>query len=348
MREWDDLAGMLGAGPFARPGFLILWHRWFGDGELVAATVRRRGQLVAVLPLMRTAHQVLRYPANWHTPLASILASDRESCAALADVVVSAGARRVAIPLLDRSDDGVSAFTDCMSERRYRVIQRTQGRSPYRDLRGDWDGFQAEMSGKARRDIRRRRRRLEEAGNVTVDHITSSAQLDERLQEAFLVEGSGWKNRRGTAIREQAATVGFYTDLARWAVARGWLRLTFLRLDGKPLAVSLALWADGVHYGLKTGYDVAFANHAPGVLVVDDEVRAAFDAGLTRFEMLGEADEYKRIWCDSARERVGVQAFAPSLGGYVAWMVFARIRPLATKLGVGRLARAFYSEGPRL
>lgn len=346
--EWERLADVLKAPPFVRPGFLRLWHRWFGDGDLVVASVRRGGQLVSVLPLMRSGHGVLKYPANWHTPAAGILAADHEARAALVDLVAGSGGRRVAIALLDPDDQGVVEFVQGMSDHRYRVIQRPLGRSPYLEMSVGWDEFQARMNAKARRDIRRRRRRLEEAGTVSVEHVSSHEELDDRLREAFLVEGSGWKSERGTAIRADAATVGFYTDLAHWAASRGWLRLTFLRLDGRPLAVSFALWADAVHYGLKTGYDVEAAKHAPGVLVVHEEVRAAFASGLKRVEMLGEEDDYKRIWCDKAHERIGVQAFAPSVGGAASWMAFAYLRPVALKLGARRVAQMARSEGPRL
>jgi len=346
--EWDRLADRLSAAPFVRPGFLMLWQRWFGHGELILATVRRDGELVGALPVARSKHRVLRYPANWHTPMASILATGREACVALAGLLARAGGSRVAIPLLDETDARLEDLADGMRERHYRITRRTLGRSPYRDLDGDWKAFEAAMNAKARRDIRRRRRRLEEVGAVSVEHVTSATELDQRLEEAYEVESSGWKDRRGTAIHAGVATEGFYTDLAHWAAERGWLRLTFLRLDGRALAVSYALWANAVHYGLKTGYDTDFARYAPGMLVVHEEIRAAFAAGMERMEMLGEDDEYKRVWCDAARERVGLQAFAPSLGGMVSWMAFEHLRPIAVKLGARRIARAVGSEGPRL
>ncbi len=189
-------------------------------------------------------------------------------------------------------------------------------------LLGDWEQFEAGMNAKERRDLRRRRRRLDELGAVSVDDVTEADGLDERLSEAFSVEGSDWKDRRRSAIRASDATVGFYTEVAHWAARQGYLRLTFLRLEGEPLAMSFALWADGVHYGLKMGYKVEFAKYVPGLLLMHEIMRAAFAAGLRRVEMLGEDDPYKRIWCDRTRERIGMQAFAPSLGGIASWAAF--------------------------
>lgn len=345
--EWDKLGQDLRASPFMRPEFLLVWQRWFGDGDLMAATARRGEDLVGLLPLVRQ-HGVLRYPANWHTPIAGVLASDAEASAALADAIGEAHARHVAIALLDGADVRLAEMAQRLRERRFRLAHRDLGRSPYRDLSGDWEQFEAAMNAKERRDLRRRRRRLEELGAVSVEHVTDAVRLDHHLDEAYSVEGSDWKDRRGSAIRANETTTGFYTEVAQWAAREGYLRLTFLRLDGEPLAVSLALWADGVHYGLKMGYNVAFAKYVPGLLLMHEIMHAAFVAGLRRVEMLGEDDPYKRIWCDRARERVGLQAFAPSLGGAVSWVALTQLRPLAVRLGARRVARLMKSEGPRL
>ena len=79
------------------------------------------------------------------------------------------------------------------------------------------------------------------------------------------MEGSGWKTR--TAIASRPDTRRFYRDVARWAAGRGWLRLGFLRLDGRALAFDFCLEHAGTHYLLKTGFDPAFRAYGPGMLM---------------------------------------------------------------------------------
>src|SRR5207247_10269646 len=69
----------------------------------------------------------------------------------------------------------------------------------------------------------------------TLEVVDGSERLDELLEEGFRVEASGWKSRAGTAIASRPDTRRFYTDVARWASDRGWLRLAFLRLGGRAL-----------------------------------------------------------------------------------------------------------------
>ena len=108
---------------------------------------------------------------------------------------------------------------------------------------------------------------------------------------------------RPSFISSNAATRRFYTDVARWAADRGWLRLAFLRVDGTPLAFDFALEADGVHYLLKTGFVEAARALAPGVVLRFWMVRRAFQLGLTRYELLGTVDGTRRL-ADGQRVRV--------------------------------------------
>ena len=48
--------------------------------------------------------------------------------------------------------------------------------------------------------------------------------LDELLDEGFRVEGSGWKQRQGTAVADNPHIGRFYRKFAAWAAERGWLR----------------------------------------------------------------------------------------------------------------------------
>ncbi len=106
---------------------------------------------------------------------------------------------------------------------------------------------------------------------------------------------------------------------------------------------------DGVHFGLKMGYDIEYRQLAPGMLILHEIVRSAFEEELRRVEMLGEDEAYKRTWCPQTRETVGLQAFAPSPAGLLDRLVFAHGRPLAKRLAPQRLrGRLAGAGGPRL
>jgi CelD/BcsL family acetyltransferase involved in cellulose biosynthesis len=325
--EWDALAGRARASPFAHPGWVAAWWRAFGSGALEVVALRRDGELAAVLPLRRVAG-VHASTTNWHTPVYGPVAADPEAGAALFEWLVECGHRHISLSHVDRDDPALGAFTDAARRAGYRVVARPRLRSPYLPL----DGAQPPLSGKRRRDLRRRRRLLEERGHLWLDVADGRTSLDELLDEGLAIEALGWKGTRGTAIAARPQTRRFYRDIARWAAARGWLRLCFLRLDDRAIAFDLGL-ADGTsHFLLKTGYDPDMRTHAPGVLLRQDAIEHARGLGLQTYEFLGAEEPTKLEWTNRARERVLAQAFRRSPAGTVDWVVSTRGRRFAKQL----------------
>lgn len=346
--EWARLADRVGAIPFLHPGFVLAWQRAFDRGPMVLATARRAGELVAALPLLRRGG-VFAFPANWHTPITGVLAVDDLAVEGLARVLTGAHARRVSLAFLDSSDATARRFRDELAGARYRILERTLTRSPYLEIAGDWEAYEANMSSDVRASMRRRRRRLEERGTVTFEEHDGCSRLDELFAEFMKVEAMGWKGEQGTAINSRADTEGFYREIVTWAADRGWLRIHVLRLDDRPIAAALALCCDGVQFHLKIGFDPEYRKLAPGTLLMREYIHKAFVDGLRRIEMLGEEETYKRVWCPQTRETVGMQAFAPSPAGVADRLAFTVGRPLAKRLAVDRLlGRLSSADGPRL
>jgi CelD/BcsL family acetyltransferase involved in cellulose biosynthesis len=319
---WDALADRLAVPPFMRPGWILAWSRAFAGGKLSAVTAMREKQLVGLLPFIER-RGVLTAPANWHTPVFGFLATDRDVGAALARGLVSGARVRADICFLDQADPNVAEFRTAAERARHPAVVRTVMRSPYVTLAdGDWEAYRASLDRKARKDIERRRRRLGEQGSISLDFGNGQADFERLLQEGFELEGSGWKQERGSGITSDPKTHLFYTEIARWASARGWLLLAFLRLDGMPIAFDLCLESSGVTYVLKGGFDPAFRRFAPGMLLTYESLRRGFEQGRSSYELLGSDDPYKLVWTQTVRERVRFQAFSRSPRGrasHLAW-----------------------------
>ncbi len=332
--EWDGLAERVGASPFHRPGWFSAWLSAFGEGRLEVAALRTDGSLAAVLPL-RGNRRRLRSPTNWHTPVFGPVATSPDAERELLERLFSLDVRSVGLSLLDSSDGTEQRVAEAARRAGRQVVRRVLASAPYIPLEGDWETYERGLSKNRRRGIRRRMRALEQEGPVSFHVERGEARLEELLEDALRVEGSGWKTERGTAIVSRPETRRFYVELARWAAGRGWLRLAFLRLDGRPLAMDFAIEHGGSWYSLKSGYEPELRSYAPGVLLLHAELRHAYEAGLERFELLGQTDEFKRDWTDRTVELGWVGAFAPSPGGHVLATAVRgreRVRPLARRL----------------
>jgi CelD/BcsL family acetyltransferase involved in cellulose biosynthesis len=320
--------------PFVRPGWIAAWWDVFGHGTLQILTLRRGGRLVGLLPLYGD-HRWLRSLTNDQTPQFGVIAEDAAAADELAAAALDRARRRLTLSFVDASGWELAALRAGAAARGHRVVVRPVVRPPYLIVDGDWEAFESRLAGRLLRDLRRRRRRLEDEGVLNFEVADGTTGLEDLLEEGFRVETSGWKAARQTAIVSRPETRRFYTRVARWASARGSLRLAFLRLDGRALAFQFGLEESGAYYFLKGGYDSEFHRYAPGKLLVHDVLERAFSSGLERFEFLGQPESWKLEWTSQLRVLLVVDAFAPSLAGRTEWAAESlrhSIAPLARRV----------------
>jgi CelD/BcsL family acetyltransferase involved in cellulose biosynthesis len=325
--EWDRLAVETGASPFLRPGWITAWWHAFAQGRLEVLTLRRGHELRAALPLVDHG-AVVKTPTNWHTPAFGPVVADEAAARRLLEELTTRGLRRIELSFVDEAGPLARAIQAASGG--YSPAQRTLLSSPYVQIQGDWDSYLASRSKNLRRGIKRRLRRLEEQGKLEFE---IGENLDEALlEEGFELEALGWKGKRGTAILSHPETAGFYREIAEWAARERLLRLASLRLDGRLIAFELALQDERSYYVLKPAYDPELSSLAPGMLLMAEELRHAFDAGLETFEFLGADDEYKLRWANGCHERVRLQLFSDSAAGRFDRLVQTRWRPLGRRV----------------
>jgi CelD/BcsL family acetyltransferase involved in cellulose biosynthesis len=327
VEEWDELADRTDAVPWLRSGWIVPWFRAFGVGRLELFIVRRGGRVDALVPLQRTRGE-LRSASNYHTPAYDLLAADRAAAAELARELVARAPTRTALYFLPKPGMGLEECAIAARQVGRRTLARILERMPYVELGGTWREYEEQRSSKLLREVRRRRRRLEDEGDVQLT-VTDDT---EALEEMFRVEAQGWKGRRGSATGVRPATRTFYTEVARWAAARGWLRIAHLRLDGRSLATDFAIEAGGIHYLLKTGYDEGYSRFGPGMLIRYEMLQRAFGLPLRSYEFLGKDVPWKLNWTNAFREQYLLQIFRSSPLGALDYAAFAYGRPVAVRL----------------
>jgi GNAT acetyltransferase-like protein len=177
-----------------------------------------------------------------------------------------------------------------------------------------YETVEAALDSKFRQNLRRRRRRLAEKGDLKyqlVDNKDAKA-LDTALADFFDIEASGWKGEGGTAIALKPELVGFYTQLARDAAKRGALALGLLTLSGKVIAGHFSMVHARRHYLIKIGYDESLHEHSPGQQMVSDAIRDSCARGLEEFDFLGPCMGWKLDWESKLRTHAWLTIFRPA------------------------------------
>ena len=314
-QEWAELADRVGASPFVHPGWVMAWAESRGV-EVELIHIRRGDALVAALPVVRAPEGIVS-PTDWHTPLFEAIALDEGALGELAALIVARRHRYVRLGFLDADGPTHRVFSGTLQQAGYRLRRRTALHSPYMRLTGSWEDFLARWPSKKRSDLRRRRRRLDEQGVVSLEVHDGTRNLDDLLTEGFDVEASGWKGSGSTSITAEG-TEGLYREAAAWAASQGKLRLGFLRLDGQAIAFDYSFEARSTHYLLKTGFRPDYSAYSPGKLLRAFMIEHAFADRIETYDFVGDNDKWKLEWTDTTRPTVILDAYSRGVLGWIS------------------------------
>lgn len=276
----------------------------------------------ALLPLARRPG----WRARWQQPGADHLGEPGDALCpgpaeaeALARALVGSG-RAVELARVPATSLLIPALR-AAARGRARVTLRPDAPAPYIALGPEWAEPAACFSARRRSDFRRAARRAEQFGAVACEvHAPGPARFDALFDEAIAVERRGWKDAAGTAIASDAAKTAFFRAYLGAAAAEGRARIAFLRIDGRAVAMQLAVEWAGRYWLYKIGYDEAYARCSPGTLLMLHALGDAARRGLSGFELMGEAESWiAALWTRTSHPCRRVRVYPFNLRGAVAF-----------------------------
>ena len=70
---------------------------------------------------------------------------------------------------------------------------------------------------------------------------------------------------------------------------------------------------------LKMGYDQKYSRCSPGILLINETIRYAFEHGLNSYEFLGSNEPWLRMWAKhNLRNYVSLGLYSPNIHGLAA------------------------------
>ncbi len=173
-------------------------------------------------------------------------------------------------------------------------------RLPWVAVKTDWKTFEKEQISSSRRSSLRRLQRIAESkGKLTFEAVIPRPEnLDSYLDVAFEVEASNWKARRRTAMKYNRKLGDFFKSYAHLAAESDELRIFFLHVDNKPIAVELTTLYANRLWIFKIGHDEAWWKCSPGILLMNYVVKYCFDKGLEGCEFGGTDEPWLHIWAN--------------------------------------------------
>lgn len=289
--EWSDLAERSGS-VFATWEWATAWWRHFGESsEPVLLRCTDQEGTFAILPLCRSQRgplRILRFigygPGDMLGPVCA--PADREKAGtALHEALADGSAGPAHVLLAERLP--VGALGEALGGRH---LQREA--SPEMEIGGrSWEDFVAAQSRNMKEKLRRNTRKLEKQHELNFRLCEDPDRLQDDLDTLIRLHRARWGEGEGAFQREDV--VAFHHDFAAAALAKGWLRLWTMEVDGEPAAAWYGYRFGRTESFYQSGRDPSFDRFSIGFLMLMRTVQAAFEDGLDRYAFLRGDEPYK-------------------------------------------------------
>jgi CelD/BcsL family acetyltransferase involved in cellulose biosynthesis len=289
--EWSALAGA-GENVFSTWEWASTWWRQRGHDRplLLHACRDAAGRLAAILPLYLASERPVRVarflghgPADELGPVCA--PGDRPAAArAIAEVVARARLDLLFAELLPGRDPWGTELGG-------KVIRREP--SPTLSLDG-WEPYLAGRSANFRQQVRGRERRLARDHALAFRLADDPSRLDDDLGLLFRLHAARWGDE-SPFLRWRE----FHSEFARVALARGWLRLWFLELDGRPAAAWYGFRFRRVESYYQAGRDLARGDASVGFVLLAHTIREAASDGMREYRFLRGGEPFKSRFADA-------------------------------------------------
>jgi CelD/BcsL family acetyltransferase involved in cellulose biosynthesis len=305
-KDWNGLLDeSISHVPFLRYEYLKTWWETRGGGEwpqseLMIITAREQDRLIGIAPLFLAEYEGKRSLLL----LGSIEISD------YLDLIVRPPDAEAFISglltFLDSKSAGgwetLDLFNILSGSPSLELLQKAAGahawkatisqlqHSPYIPLPGDWESYLEGIDKKQRHEIRRKMRRVEEAGSSVRWYILEDASLLDESIESFmaLMANDPDKAKFLTPLMRD-----HMRNSARCAFDAGCLNLSFLEVGGEKAAGYMSFDYLNRLWIYNSGIDRRFMEYSPGWVLLGYLLKWANENKKTEFDFMRGNEDYK-------------------------------------------------------
>lgn len=318
---WRALDGGV---PMRGPDWLIGWARHYGaDSErLFVPSVWRGDRLIGLAPwrLDRTltAGRAVRWLGDGEacTDHLTVLADEGVHdlvVSELADWLVDEFAEWDLLDLdhSDADDHTLAALLDALAARGCATQSRQDDACWTIDLPSDWDEFLASQSKSHRKQLRRAERRVLESDACTWRLVETRDELEQAWPILVDLHQRRRRSLGETGCFASPAFESFHRELAPALLERGQLRVSWVELEGRPIAAEHHFAGGGSIYAYQGGVDPEGLEDEPGRISNIATLKHAIEEGREWFDFLRGDEPYKAHWRAVARPTLRLLAVAP-------------------------------------
>ncbi len=294
--NWSDPDDPIGwSCLFVSPAWLQAWWQGFGPKEhLRVLTVRQSNETVGVAPIMvegGTAKFIGSADVCDYLDFAVAPGKETLFFEALALHLREQGVKHLDLYPLHPSStvcrklDPLAGSLDC--EVRWEDDEAVFEAS----LPSTWEEYLGGFTGKQRHEVRRKLRRLYDAGRIGYRVVTGEDEVVEGMGAFHSLFRS---NREDKSVFMTERMASYFNALAASLARAGILRLSFLDVDGVTTAAAMCFDYRDTIYLYNNGYDDRFGPLSVGMLSKVLSIRDSIRLGRRTYSFLKGDEPYKK------------------------------------------------------
>jgi CelD/BcsL family acetyltransferase involved in cellulose biosynthesis len=279
---------------FVLPPWLKVWWQSFGAGyKMHLAAVGQAGEIFGIAPLMlQNETAFFMGDTNVCDYQDFIVAPSRSEafCRALLDHLKQSGIQQLKLGAV-RPDSTVQTMLVNLAEARGCQVSCKKVDISYEfELPQTWDDYLMQLKGKQRHEIRRKLRRLEEAGKIGHRIVEAPAAVKEEIEIFFKLFKMSRNDKENFMTAEMAS---FFRSLTQTLAEENMLKLFFLDFNDTPAAAVICFDYNSGVYLYNNGFDIRFRSLSVGILSKVFSIQNSIENGKQKYDFLKGAENYK-------------------------------------------------------
>lgn len=166
----------------------------------------------------------------------------------------------------------------------------------------------ASIDPKLRKKLRKSLRKLEsEQGKVELKHYREIGSLERAMEILVKLHQKRWNNKGtpGRFANEKSLRITLQT--AKYFAEKDWLRLYFLTVKDKVVAVELNLEYGKKMYCHIKGFDPEYYKYRVGSLLTWKVLEECVEKGIVEYDLMQGDESYKYEWTHKQRQNITVR-----------------------------------------
>ncbi|MFZ5917536.1 MAG: GNAT family N-acetyltransferase [Chloroflexota bacterium] len=177
-------------------------------------------------------------------------------------------------------------------EKQLTIHRRVEDVCPIIPLPDTWDDYLALLNKKQRHELRRKMRRAERETRLEWYIASDPQTLAQEMNSYIDLHHKSSPDKR--TFMSDPAMQGFFHQMARFAMEKGWLELSFILLDGHKAATMLCFGYNDRTLVYNSGYDPQQYSHlSPGIVLLGYHIQDSIARKRTAFDFLRGDEVYK-------------------------------------------------------